>query len=104
MGQRSRTEIVTAYSIQETIMPRIANTKSKRHWSAGVTVGVMLAATLALGTFTGSASADDHRDRDYHHRDWNSGYYRAPPVVYGTPYYAPPVVYGSPFGLNINIR
>ena len=32
------------------------------------------------------------------------GYYRAPPVVYGTPYYAPPVVYGSPFGLNINIR
>jgi hypothetical protein len=72
---------------------------------AVVVVGLLLTATLALGSFSGSASAEG-RDRDHRddRRDGDRGYYRAPPVVYGTPYYAPPVVYGSPFGLNINIR
>jgi hypothetical protein len=82
------------------------HTNSKRRWSACLTAGAILTATLVLGTFTGSAGAYERRGehRDYRHRDWDRGYYRAPPVVYGAPYYAPPVVYGSPFGLNVNIR
>jgi hypothetical protein len=79
-------------------------TKSRR--LAVVAVGLILTTALALGSFSGSASADG-RDRDHHgdrRGDWGRDHYRAPPVVYGTPYYAPPVVYGSPFGLNINIR
>jgi hypothetical protein len=91
-------------------MNRVTDTKSKRRWPLGLAAGIILAATLSAGAFPGSASAEWRRDerrdehRDYHHRDWDRGYYRAPPVVYGRPYYAPPVVYGSPFGLNINIR
>ncbi len=79
---------------------------AKRRRTAVVAAGLIVTATLALGSFSGSASAEGHdRDRrDHHRRDWDRGYYRAPPVVYGTPYYAPPIVYGSPFGLNINIR
>jgi hypothetical protein len=75
----------------------------RRHWRTSAVA--VLAATLTLGSLAGSASAEE---RDWHHRDnhrrggWNEGYYRAPPVVYGTPYYAPPVVYGP--GLSINIR
>jgi hypothetical protein len=82
-------------------MPR--NTLIRR--PAVVAVGILLTATLALGSFSAPASAE-WRDRDHHRerRGEDRGYYRAPPVVYGTPYYAPPVVYGSPFGLNINIR
>jgi hypothetical protein len=71
-----------------------------------VAAGFILTATLALGSFSGAASADgrDRDRRDHRHHDWDRGRYEAPPVVYGRPYYAPPVVYGSPFGLNINIR
>jgi len=92
-------------------MTTITGAKSKRRWTAGLTAGTILAATLALGTFTGSASADERRGEHWdrgHHHDWNGGYYRAPPVVYGAPYYqpyyAPPVVYGPGIGLNFNIR
>jgi hypothetical protein len=86
-------------------MPGITDSTTKRRWPA-VAAAVVLTSTLALGSLAGSASAEERgRDhRDYHHRDWNGGYYRAPPVVYGTPYYVPPVVYGPGFGLNINIR
>jgi len=81
-------------------------TDTKRRWPAVAAMGAIRTAALVLGSFPGSASAGererDRDHRDYHHRDWNGGYYRAPPVVYGTPYYAPPVVYGP--GLNINIR
>jgi hypothetical protein len=97
-------------------MTKITFATAKRR-PAIVATGVILAATLALGSFSGAARAEWHdrdhrgeraewRDRDYHgeHHDWDRGYYRAPPVVYGRPYYAPPVVYGSPFGLNLNIR
>jgi hypothetical protein len=80
--------------------------KSKRHVSAGLAAGVIVAATVALGTFPGSANAEWRRDehRGYHH-NWNGGYYRSPPVVYGSPsYYPPPVVYGPGIGLNFNIR
>ena len=70
-----------------------------------VAASVILTATLALGSFSRPASAEGHdRDHgDHHRRDWDRGYYRAPPVVYGTPYYAPPLVYG-PGGLNVYIR
>jgi hypothetical protein len=86
-------------------MPGITRITTKRRRPAVVAAGLILTATLALGSFSGSASAEWHdRDRrDHHHRDWDRGYYRAPPVVYGTPYYAPPLVYG-PGGLNIYIR
>jgi hypothetical protein len=62
---------------------------------------------LVLGTFAGSASAQERRGehREYHH-NWNGGYYRAPPVVYGSPYgssyyYPPPVVYGPGIGIGL---
>ena len=90
-------------------MPKMTFITAKRRRPAVIATGIILAATLALGSFSGSANAEWHdRDRHEHRRDGDRGYYRAPPVVYGTPYYAPyyapPVVYGSPFGLNINIR
>ena len=96
-------------------MAGLVETKVRRRWSAGLTAGVTLVASLALGTFTGSAGAEErrwqhreHREYREDRRDWNREYYRAPPVVYGspyyTPYYAPPVVYGPGFGLNFNFR
>jgi hypothetical protein len=76
---------------------------SARRWPVAILAGALLTATFAF-SFPGSASAEEHgRDhREYHHRDWNGGYYRAPPVIYGSPYYAPPLIYGP--GLSINIR
>ena len=109
-------------------MARTHCATAKRRWSACLTMGVILTATLALGTFSGSASADEHREKHWdrgHHHGWNGGYYRAPPVVYGSRYggayygspyyggspyyYAPPVVYGPGIGISlpfvgINIR
>jgi hypothetical protein len=96
-------------------MPRSNFITTKLRRPTVVAVGVILTATLTLGSFSGPASAEWHdRDRRDHHRrdwdrrdwdrrDWDRGYYRAPPVVYGTPYYAPPLVYG-PGGLNVYIR
>jgi hypothetical protein len=83
-------------------MPKLAYI-GRRGPTSGL-AAIVLVATVVLGGLAGSAGAaerDSHRG-DYHHRNWNGGYYRAPPVVYGTPYYQPPVVYGP--GLNINIR
>ena len=45
----------------------------------------------------------------WHGNNYYYGYnYRAPPVVYSTPYnygyYAPPVIYGAEPGLNFNIN
>ena len=71
---------------------------------------------LALAAATAPASAAwwgdgrwhaDHRWDGWHDRYY--GYhYRAPPVVYATPYnygyYAPPVVYDNAPGFSINIR
>ena len=90
---------------------KLNNIRSKRRMPAIVAVAAMLSATLALGAFSGAANAegrrDEHRGRDWDHRGgWGGGYYRAPPVVYGSPYYyAPPlVVYGPGFGINLNTR
>jgi len=88
----------------------LTDTKLKRRSPVVLAAGVILSATLALGTFSGTANAehrDDHRGHDWHRGGggWGGGYYRAPPVVYGSPYYAaPPVVYGPGFGINLNIR
>lgn len=110
-------------------MTQIIDTTPKRRPSAKLpaklAAGIAISTILALGTFAGSASADDHRrgHRGYHY--YSGGYYRAPPVVYGSPYrggyygspsyggspyyYAPPVVYGPGIGISlpfvgINIR
>jgi hypothetical protein len=96
------------------------NTTSKRRLSRKLVAGVVVSAVLALGAYAAPANADWHG----HHsrgesRSWNGGYYRAPPVVYGSPYggsyygyspsYYPEPVYGPGFGislpgLNIGIR
>jgi hypothetical protein len=94
------------------------NTTSKRRLSAKLTAGIAISAALAFGAFAAPASADWNHDHGGYHRDWNGGYYGAPPVVYGSPYgasyygqpyYAPPVVYGPGIGvslpgINIGIR
>ena len=83
--------------------------KKRIGWVGGIMLGA-----LALATLASPASARwwgdgrwhdddrwDRRDRYYGHN------YRAPPVVYGTPYnygYAPPpVVYDSTPGFTIHI-
>jgi hypothetical protein len=98
-------------------MTWIIDTKSKRRLSAKLAAGLVISAMLVLGTFAGSASAQERRGeerrgehREYHH-NWNGGYYRAPPVVYGSPYgssyygspyyYPPPVVYGPGIGIGL---
>jgi hypothetical protein len=99
-------------------MTWIIDTKSRRRLSAKLAAGFVIAAMLALGTVATPAHAEwngDHRD---YGRNWTGGYYRAPPVVYGSqyrssyygrPYYYPPVVYGPGIGIslpgiNIGIR
>ena len=99
-------------------MTQISHTGPKRHLSAKLAGGIAISAMLALGTFATPASAQwNGYNRGYYH-NWNGGYYRAPPVVYGSPYgggyygspyYAPPVVYGPGVGIslpgvNIGIR
>jgi len=100
-------------------MTKIIGTTSYRVLSARLAAGLAICAVLALGTSAGPANA-----RPYHHY-YNGGYYRAPPIVYGSPYrssyygspyyggspyyYAPPVVYGPGIGISlpgigINIR
>ena len=92
-------------------MTQSIDTTPKRRLSAKLGAGLAISAILALGSFATPASADwDGYHRDYNH-NWNGGYYRAPPVVYGSPYYgggyygspyyAPPVVYGPGVGINL---
>src|SRR5271166_4118588 len=97
-------------------MTWIIDPKSRRRLSAKLAVWLVISAMLALGTFAGSASTEERRGeerrgehREYHHY-YNGGYYRAPPVVYGSPhgssyygspYHYPPVVYGPSIGLSL---
>jgi len=95
-------------------MSNTIDARSKSRLARQLTAGIVFSALAAFGAFAGSAVADDHwRGNRGHDRNWNGGYYRAPPVVYGspygrtyygTPYYAPPVVYGPAPGFSINIR
>ena len=89
-------------------MTQAIDTTSKRHLSVKFAAGLAISALLALGSFAGSAEAQyRHHYRHY----YNGGYYRAPPVVYGSPYrnsyygnpyyYPPPVVYGPSIGINL---
>ena len=80
----------------------------------------VIAGLVLLGAIASPASAqrdgrdhgndrNDQHDRREHRQDWNGGYYRAPPVIYGGNYgyVPPPVVYGPSVywpGLSINIR
>ena len=95
-------------------MTCIIATTSKRRLSAKLAMGFVISAILALGTFAGSADAQYPQYYRGHH--YNGGYYRAPPVVYGSPYgnsyygsgyygspyyYPPPVVYGPGIGINL---
>ena len=93
-------------------MTYVVDTKPKRRLSAKLGAVLAISAMLALGTFATSANADNDRHNNSYH-NWNGGYYRAPPVVYGSPYgssyygspyYAPPVVYGPGVGFDIIIR
>ena len=98
-------------------MTRIIDTTSKRSLSAKLAAGFAISALLAVGTLAAPANA-----RAYYHY-YNGGYYRAPPIVYGSPYrggyygsryyngspyyYAPPLSYGPGIGINLpglNIR
>jgi len=71
--------------------------------------GFAAAVAIAAGMFAGTANAQwNGYHRDYRH-NWNGGYYRAPPVVYGSHYgysyygapnyYPPPVIYGPGIGI-----
>jgi hypothetical protein len=89
-------------------MTWIIDTKSKRHLSAKLAAGLVISAMLGLGTFAGSASGGYG---GYYYHNWNGGYYRAPPVVYGspysssyygTPYYYPPRVIHGP-GISLSL-
>jgi hypothetical protein len=99
-------------------MTCIIDATSKRRLSVRLAAGAVVSAMLAFGTFAAPANADwDGHHRGYNHY-WNGGYYRSPPVVYGSrygsnyygsPYYYPPVVYGPGIGIglpfvNLNIR
>jgi hypothetical protein len=91
-------------------MTYVVDTKSKRRLSAKLGAALAISAMLALGTFATPANADNDNNRHNSYHNWNGGYYRAPPVVYGSPYgssyygspyYAPPVVYGPSIGIII---
>ena len=82
-----------------------------KHRTAAILVAI--GAVVALGTLATPASArweDNRRDWRWNGNDhYNGYYYRAPPVVYGTPYnngyyYPPPVVYDNNPGFTIRIN
>lgn len=102
------------------------DTISNRRPSARLTAWLAIWPMLALGTFAVPANAQwGGHNREYSHNS-NGGYYRAPPVVYGSrfgssyygsphgsshygsPNYSPPpVVYGPGIGLpgvDVHIR
>jgi len=90
-------------------MTHIIDANSKRRLSAKFMAGVAISAILALGAFAAPANADWDGHHGYYN-NWNGGYYRSPPVVYGSPYgegyygspyYAPPVVYGPSVGISL---
>ena len=98
-------------------MTRIIGTKTKFRRSAKITAGLVISAILAVGTFSGSADARGRDEGNRHgyggnRHGYNGGYYRAPPVVYGSryggsyygSYYNPPPVVINLGGIGIGIR
>jgi hypothetical protein len=75
-------------------MSWIIDTKSKRHLSAKLAAGLVISAMFALGTFAGCAVESGGAYSGYYQNRYG-GYYRAPPVVYGSPYGSS--YYGSPY-------
>ncbi len=100
-------------------MTRAIEPRSTHRLSLWYAAGLALfVATLVVGTFADQAAAqgrgNDHRkhsrgNHGYRH-DWDGGYYRAPPIIYGSPrygspyYYPPPVIYGPGPGFTLQIR
>jgi hypothetical protein len=93
-------------------MTKSINAKSGR--TITFAAGLAVAAMIGLGAVVSPASADDrwhdHRDGDFRgdrgHGGWGGGWHRAPPVVYGSPYYEPyyappPVVYAPTVGIAV---
>lgn len=86
---------------------------SRRIVAAGFGIlGLLVAGTIAseaLAQGRGNDRGNHWGNRRYHH-DWNGGYYRAPPIIYGSPryeapyYYPPPVIYGPGPGFTLQIR
>ena len=78
-------------------MTWIIDTKSKRHLSAKFAAGFVIAAMSSCGGYYSDANSGYYSNSGY--------YYRAPPVVYGSPYGSsyygsryystPPVIYPS---------
>ena len=58
-------------------MTCMINTKSKRRLPARFATGLVLLATVSIGTFAGSASADE----SWGHRGYDHGYYFVQTVI-----------------------
>lgn len=90
-------------------MVRLTKALPRSNRTIRLVAGIVLSSAFAMAAFGGDAAAQDrryqHRDQREYRHNWNGGYYRSPPVIYGSPYYyPPPVVYGPGIGLNFNIR
>ncbi len=98
-----------------------------RVFPKGRAVKILTGLLLGFGVFAVGVAADQahaqgrgndgrghYQGNRGHHRGWNGGYYRAPPIIYGSPYgpryygapryYPPPVIYLPPPGFSIQIR
>lgn len=104
--------------------PNFANrVAALRRGLAVAGLALVASAALAGGAAPAQAQHHDndrwHHDNDRWHHSWGRGYYRPPPVVYGSPYrqryyvaprYAPryyqppPLVYGPGVSLNFRFR
>ena len=78
-------------------------------------ITMAILALAAVAGFAGSASARWYGDGQWHedyrwqpHEQYYGYHYRAPPVVYATPYnygyYAPPVIYGAEPGVSLSVH
>lgn len=77
-------------------------------------VAAGIAAPPAHAQGRGNDGHGNYQGNRGHHRGWNGGYYRAPPIIYGSPYgssyyggpryYPPPVIYAPQPGFSIQIR
>jgi len=59
-----------------------------QHALAKLAAWIIISAMLALGTLAAPANAEWDGNHREHHHHWNGGYYRGPPVVYGSQYHS----------------